>query len=319
MNKLSILIPTYKREKELFIQLERIMSQMEYSLIDIVVIDNDPDSTISYKIHKLNPSIKYIKNKFNIGGGANILRGFEYINTKWVWLLSDDDSILGTSLQTIINDIDNCSNSIKAIKYDSPIYNKQKNNIIISNQKQLSEYIKDSYFLSNYIFMSTWVFNADSIEDSLRLIYNDIGGYMPQVFLSLYLLKYSSILLSKNQIVFWERSYDSSVIWNGTRVHNMMYEHMRINTVVEECLVKSFRFSLFNEHSFKGKFGRYFRSKNHFGSKLTNRIIFGRFSYSIFLLPVFEFLNIVMMLMVKNKRFKANILNKLESGSDERL
>ena len=90
---LTICIPTYNRPQALNDQLQVLLPQLNNE-VKLIVRDNNSN----YDIKKLFPELnydkfEYIRNDFNIGADANIARCMENCNTKWLWILGDDDLI----------------------------------------------------------------------------------------------------------------------------------------------------------------------------------------------------------------------------------
>ncbi len=94
--KLQIILITYNRAKYLRPSLESIFSaDSPVKDFDITIVDNNStDETAQIvKEFKANfPNLKYKKNRYNIGGNANIARAFELPEKEYFWILCDDDS-----------------------------------------------------------------------------------------------------------------------------------------------------------------------------------------------------------------------------------
>lgn len=96
MNKLTICIPTYKRNSELVDCLHSILEQESLELIvsEIIISDNNPKNKLSntiYQLIKKNKIIKYNKNNENIGCHPNFLKLLLTAKSEWVLFVSDDD------------------------------------------------------------------------------------------------------------------------------------------------------------------------------------------------------------------------------------
>ena len=74
----SIIIVNYKVEKELFDCLSSIYGSKTRTLFEIIVVDNDEESTIRNPLKNKFPKVKYVKNPVNngYGGGNNIGASF---------------------------------------------------------------------------------------------------------------------------------------------------------------------------------------------------------------------------------------------------
>ncbi|MCQ6530779.1 glycosyltransferase family 2 protein [Bacillus mycoides] len=100
----SIIIPTYNRVHYFRIALESALSQT-YSNIEIIVVD---DSTNSETYHFIQPylnsypCIKYYRNKINIGGALNFIKGYQYCTGEYVNFLMDDDVFHPNKIQIML-------------------------------------------------------------------------------------------------------------------------------------------------------------------------------------------------------------------------
>lgn len=92
--KLTVVIPTYNRRE----RLRRTLRLLELQTDDdfkIIVMDNCSNYNINDLVEEYTPQfqkrIKVIRNKINIGAGANIANAFIQGVSGWMWLLGDDD------------------------------------------------------------------------------------------------------------------------------------------------------------------------------------------------------------------------------------
>jgi GT2 family glycosyltransferase len=93
MNKITTIIPTYRRQKLLIRAIDSAVSQT-WKNISIVIRDNDPespDNNSKLDIEKMDPRINYIKNAKNIGAIENFRQGLNNVKTDFFSFLSDDD------------------------------------------------------------------------------------------------------------------------------------------------------------------------------------------------------------------------------------
>lgn len=98
-DKVSIIVPSYKRHKNLFSRAIESLLNQSYENIEIVVIDdNGNESLATYRkelndyIKKLNnPKIKYIQNPKNLGGALSRNEGIKNATGDYITFLDDDD------------------------------------------------------------------------------------------------------------------------------------------------------------------------------------------------------------------------------------
>jgi glycosyltransferase len=128
--KFTIAIPTYKRENLLqkaIISAKNQKTNVEY---EILVIDNDPDSTIEYLmpeiVNNASCQIRYIKNETNIGMFGNWNKCIDLAQGQWITMLSDDDLLHEYYLDTIERYLDIQISCISVEKKDFQIDNDLK-------------------------------------------------------------------------------------------------------------------------------------------------------------------------------------------------
>lgn len=96
MNKeLSVLIPTYNRKEKLKKTLLALEKQFDDNFY-VVILDNASEYSIEQEVlpelsFQFSKVIRIIKRKYNVGLGNNISGLFSVCETKWGWLLGDDD------------------------------------------------------------------------------------------------------------------------------------------------------------------------------------------------------------------------------------
>lgn len=95
----SVIIPTYKRTVNYLSRAVDSVLNQTYSQIEVVVIDDSPDSYPERKdiahymfdVQKKNSRVIYFQNKKNIGGSLSRNRGIEACHGQYVTFLDDDD------------------------------------------------------------------------------------------------------------------------------------------------------------------------------------------------------------------------------------
>lgn len=104
-SKLSICIPTYKRNKTLIESIEAISRDQLSERIEICISDNDPNNNIENEINvkyqKLN--LKYVKNSQNIGLDLNMVQSAKLSSSDYVYWLGDDDKITHETLPALFS------------------------------------------------------------------------------------------------------------------------------------------------------------------------------------------------------------------------
>ena len=92
---LTIAIPTYDRPAELNRTLTALLPQLTAG-VRLLVLDNAsevPAESVAAPLLAGFPDadVRVLRHRFNIGGDANVMRGFELAETDWLWVLGDDD------------------------------------------------------------------------------------------------------------------------------------------------------------------------------------------------------------------------------------
>ena len=104
---LTIAIPTYNRDSLLDLCLSRIIDQLEVHTdeVELLVSNNastDQTLTVVARHREHFPRLLYYENDKNGGPDFNISRCFELATAKYVWVFSDDDSILPGTLDRLL-------------------------------------------------------------------------------------------------------------------------------------------------------------------------------------------------------------------------
>ena len=110
MNKLLIYIPSYNRYDLLVKLLDALVQSVYNDTINnicIVVSDNASTDKRYLELAKQYEQ-EYIiikRNRINIGAVANVIRGFEFDEYDYIWILSDDDIVKPEALRVISKEI----------------------------------------------------------------------------------------------------------------------------------------------------------------------------------------------------------------------
>lgn len=106
--RLTIYIPTFRRT-ELRNLLASLAPQID-ERVEVVISDNDPNafglSAVMDTLTHTRAKVHYSTRGANIGGEANILRGYEAGTADWVWIIGDDDTVLPEAVADVLEGID---------------------------------------------------------------------------------------------------------------------------------------------------------------------------------------------------------------------
>jgi hypothetical protein len=106
--RLTIYVPTFRRP-ELHNLLASLAPQID-ERVEVIVSDNDPNgfglSAVMATLDHTKARVVYSTRGANIGGEANILRGYEAGTADWVWIIGDDDTVLPEAVSDVLEAID---------------------------------------------------------------------------------------------------------------------------------------------------------------------------------------------------------------------
>jgi glycosyltransferase involved in cell wall biosynthesis len=89
----SVIIPTYRRPRELRDALNSVLSQLDVS-VEIIVVDDSPEGSAREVIDALSdPRVKYFKNPSPTGGIPSVVRNLAWPHAKGMFIhfLDDDE------------------------------------------------------------------------------------------------------------------------------------------------------------------------------------------------------------------------------------
>lgn len=205
MEELTIIIPTYNRLGELRHTVNKILPQLRNE--KLVVIDNNSPYDIHEELNDLvaisKGKLSLFKNKTNIGLSGNFLKAFEICNTKYLWILSDDDIPLENALKTINDDFS--EGDFAYIKYSSSLYYEKEIHEIKTKDQFLNYYSKNTRGkFSNLVFISSAVFNMEKLSEYIQFGYQYANSFAPHlsiIFHSIFLNQSNVALISNKEIV----------------------------------------------------------------------------------------------------------------------
>lgn len=187
--KLSIVIPTYNRKERLLLQLSSILCQEESNFVNIIVLDNasnyDVESEIRCSLSKFNiDNLTYVRNKVNVGMGANLALILLQSDSEWIWTLSDDDITTDNSIATVLADIEKYPDT-DMFKYSINIFEPHKDIVIHDIDNLTHYYLRMHHAPGDFVFISNCVYNKRCIDsffgNSLTESYTLVSHILPIV------------------------------------------------------------------------------------------------------------------------------------------
>lgn len=138
MKTVSVIVPTYKRNKYILRALDSILSQ-DYPNIEIVVVDDNgrgnPDQIKTEKVlakYTKDKKIKYVCNEKNVGGALARNHGIEECSGDYITFLDDDDVYLPGKISVQVKAIE--ENNWDLCVMDGETYN--NDGICLSHKTQ---------------------------------------------------------------------------------------------------------------------------------------------------------------------------------------
>lgn len=185
MKDLLIYIPTYNRAIQLMSQIENLSTITGSGNVTVYVSDNN-STGIEYTSGQIKKTcegkgIVYSVNPCNLGANPNILNGFIKANKaefKYLWILSDDDSLKEAAPEII-------QQLIKKTEADIILFHKEKECIADSSFK--SDFINEK--LGQVGLISEVIYKTSFINDFIVYGYD----YLPSCFPHLAILISSAL------------------------------------------------------------------------------------------------------------------------------
>lgn len=183
---ITICIPTYNRPDALERQLTSLMRQDLEKIYEIIILDNASNYDVHALLNKFNSDkVRLIRHKFNLGMGINVVMPMLFCESKWVWLLSDDDQISADAISVIGEQISIARPETGMIKFGRDgVVNRP---CIVST---LEDYVDYYYFersprRGDVVFLSTCVLNLEVLNEHIprgfEYSYSLLGFFIPVI------------------------------------------------------------------------------------------------------------------------------------------
>lgn len=208
---LTIAIPTFDRNEVLAQTVAALLPQLG-SDVRLVIRDNASPRPVAQTLAGLvaGADVEIVRNPWNIGGNANILRCLETCETEWLWILGDDDLPDVDAVARVLADIREGDPALVAVNYRCELFDRRQALELRGGDDFLAR--MDS--LSNLLFLSASVLRAPALQRHLRLAYAYAYSNMPHVLaLLLALGTEGRVKLSTQHIVTWGEA-DAGSSWS---------------------------------------------------------------------------------------------------------
>jgi len=201
--KLTIAIPTYNRNDILEANLAKLLPQVTDEC-RVIIFDNCSDVPVEDTIKDLlgvysHIDISVVRNRYNIGMTANILKCFEVCPDPWLWVLGDDDEVTDGAVASILSDIDR-QRELHFITYawDEDSF-KREQEVITTG---IDQFIETFETFGVVLFLSTSVYNMNKVVGSMSFAHFFQTSYAPHlVMLFMSLGDEGKCAFSRDQIV----------------------------------------------------------------------------------------------------------------------
>lgn len=167
---LTVVMTTYNRKESLLETLRSFEVQGKFNKYKIIISNNcsnyDVGEWLKQNLSKEFLDIINIYNRpFNLGGDINVAFTHQLCETKWMWLMSDDDTVLLDSLEIVLNDIITMP-EIAHIKYSiagfPPLQDKLCNKFTEVVEAFIAPEVKAGY--GQFVFMSNNIINVERVN-----------------------------------------------------------------------------------------------------------------------------------------------------------
>ena len=173
---LTIGIPTYNRKKQLTNCLDRICPLITGE-VQVLVIDNGSENYDFMEFIKPyvdKYGVKAYRNKKNVGIDANQAKVFEMCDTKWLWMLGDDDFIMENAIAEVLKIVKQNNNAI---------YINLNSNFVgtVSGIKGFAEAMKSKWAYGHSFFISECLHNIEAASGDIYWHYRYLSSYTGQI------------------------------------------------------------------------------------------------------------------------------------------
>lgn len=166
---LTISIPTYNRNDKLRRSVELLLPQLKEG-IRLQIFDNGSSIPVEDTLKDIldsNNQIIVFRNKQNLGVSANILKCFEHCETRWMWLLGDDDPPATDAIETIVCTVSNYSD-YGFINFKSHMSERRNSALAACG---INDFISNIDDFGNILMISLGLYNIEVLQGDLRLGY----------------------------------------------------------------------------------------------------------------------------------------------------
>ena len=238
---LSIVIPTYNRFESCRKLASSIDQQKWHKNVKFKIYDNaSTDKRYEKLFEKISSKWEIIRRHSNIGYPASYNQIIYEIETKWLIVIGDDDSIKEDFAEKLQKLVSNINDKVIAIKTSCNLNKKFKQEFRdeeIHNLNELFTKISNPSIFSEFIFISTWVVNAQIfkffLEDSNKT-QSSMCTHLNPIFYGLRTGEYQ-ILYRNVSIV--NHNTPTQQAWSCTEIYPLLISTFIFSNLMKEDLL----------------------------------------------------------------------------------
>ncbi|NOV30118.1 glycosyltransferase [Methylomonas sp. ZR1] len=171
------------------------LTEMRLHVLDNASTDETGDVVAAYQ--EQWPNLKYHRNKYNIGGNGNILRAVEITDSKYCWIIGDDDDWHLEYVIDLIYALENSDADI--IRLGWLVEDKHRGQLI--SALDLAE--NESLFFASISMISATITRRSILAAYLPNSYMNIGDAYPQLVPAILAVQQTPLLVysTKNNLM----------------------------------------------------------------------------------------------------------------------
>ncbi|WP_177204700.1 glycosyltransferase family 2 protein [Hymenobacter arizonensis] len=216
---LTIAIPTYNRSKSVKKLLEKLLPQL-IPEVKVVVFDNCSSVPVSDIMNDFShPGVSFVRNKTNVGMAGNFIKCFEACDTKWLWVLGDDDYPYANAVELVFDNIKQWSDA-SFINFKSLMASERKATYAVVGAKGVIEGLDD---FGNLLCISLGVYNMHKLYTGMRFAYQYAYTIAPQVAFLLTGLRDGEVVFSIDELIdFAANDTDAKGFWSWVSLSSVI-------------------------------------------------------------------------------------------------
>jgi len=188
---LEICVPSFNRVDSAICTAKNILMQIDSHSARVTVLDNASDvdylgrfQSDSFLKERIDSGLlRVLRNSCNIGMSANFMRAFETAESEWMWMLSDDDEILDTVIETLLSKLIEQDKEIGLVRFQSLLNDDVR---ILNSLEDFIDYNSLSkQFFYHSILISNSIYRLSDFQYLVHVGYRYANTYIPHFMMQL--------------------------------------------------------------------------------------------------------------------------------------